>query len=186
MIRTLLDMVSSPFVFSYKIKWLSARLVWVSGIIVCFDDLLDQTVAHYIFFRKIALGNAAYTPLTPAEHPQGRFGYGLAGRSGVTSPVTTTLEPTPIRVKNIFICSGVVFCASSEDDKRVIQRTSPLYTPRSYFDDLFFLPGAHGLRPQQIKQSIMQRAQIKDPPSAEDHPAESPVFHQLPPQGGSG
>ena len=36
------------------------------------------------------------------------------GRSiWLTSPVTTALEPKPIRVRNIFICSGVVFCASS-------------------------------------------------------------------------
>ena len=31
----------------------------------------------------------------------------------MTSPVTTILEPNPSRVRNIFICSGVVFCASS-------------------------------------------------------------------------
>ena len=31
----------------------------------------------------------------------------------VTSPVTTTLEPKPSRVRNICICSGEVFCASS-------------------------------------------------------------------------
>ena len=31
----------------------------------------------------------------------------------VVSPVTTTFEPKPMRVRNIFICSGVVFCASS-------------------------------------------------------------------------
>src|SRR4029079_17673221 len=36
------------------------------------------------------------------------------GRSTcVTSPVTTILEPNPSRVRNICICSGVVFCASS-------------------------------------------------------------------------
>ena len=36
------------------------------------------------------------------------------GRSTwVMSPVTTILEPKPSRVRNIFICSGVVFCASS-------------------------------------------------------------------------
>ena len=29
------------------------------------------------------------------------------------SPVTTIFEPKPRRVRNIFICSGVVFCASS-------------------------------------------------------------------------
>ena len=31
----------------------------------------------------------------------------------VTSPVITALVPNPMRVRNIFICSGVVFCASS-------------------------------------------------------------------------
>jgi hypothetical protein len=36
------------------------------------------------------------------------------GRSiWVMSPVTTALELNPRRVRNIFICSGVVFCASS-------------------------------------------------------------------------
>ncbi len=37
------------------------------------------------------------------------------GRSTwVTSPVTTIFEPNPSRVRNIFICSGEVFCASSK------------------------------------------------------------------------
>ena len=31
----------------------------------------------------------------------------------MTSPVTTILEPKPKRVRNIFICSGEVFWASS-------------------------------------------------------------------------
>ena len=36
------------------------------------------------------------------------------GRSTcVTSPVITTFEPKPSRVRNICICSGEVFCASS-------------------------------------------------------------------------
>ena len=35
----------------------------------------------------------------------------------MTSPVTTILEPKPSRVRNIFICSGVVFCASSSTMK---------------------------------------------------------------------
>ena len=38
----------------------------------------------------------------------------LDGRSFcVLSPVMITFEPKPILVKNIFICAGVVFCASS-------------------------------------------------------------------------
>ena len=31
----------------------------------------------------------------------------------VVSPVTTAFDPKPMRVRNIFICSGVVFWASS-------------------------------------------------------------------------
>ena len=31
----------------------------------------------------------------------------------MTSPVTTAFEPNPSRVRNIFICSAVVFWASS-------------------------------------------------------------------------
>ncbi len=35
----------------------------------------------------------------------------------VMSPVTTILEPKPSRVRNIFICSGLVFWASSRMTK---------------------------------------------------------------------
>ncbi len=45
------------------------------------------------------------TSLSP-DTPRGRS-------SCVTSPVTTIFDPKPKRVRNIFICSGVVFCASS-------------------------------------------------------------------------
>ena len=40
------------------------------------------------------------------------------GRSiWLTSPVTTQRDPKPMRVRNIFICSEVVFCASSRMTK---------------------------------------------------------------------
>src|SRR5688572_12933142 len=40
------------------------------------------------------------------------------GRSTcVTSPVTTIFDPKPSRVRNICICSGLVFCASSRITK---------------------------------------------------------------------
>ena len=35
----------------------------------------------------------------------------------MTSPVTTTFEPKPSLVRNICICSGLVFCASSRMTK---------------------------------------------------------------------
>ena len=46
------------------------------------------------------------TSLRP-ETPRGRS-------SWVMSPVMTIFEPKPRRVRNIFICSGVVFWASSK------------------------------------------------------------------------
>src|SRR5574343_597204 len=43
------------------------------------------------------------------------------GRSiWLTSPVITALAPKPMRVRNIFICSGVVFCASSRITKALL------------------------------------------------------------------
>ena len=42
----------------------------------------------------------------PLRAPRGRS-------TCVRSPVTTALVPKPMRVRNIFICSGVAFCASS-------------------------------------------------------------------------
>ncbi len=44
--------------------------------------------------------------IRPLRAPRGRSIW-------LTSPVTTAREPKPMRVRNIFICSGVVFCASS-------------------------------------------------------------------------
>ncbi|MOA50670.1 hypothetical protein D3C78_1737200 [compost metagenome] len=50
------------------------------------------------------------------------------GRSiWVTSPVITILDPKPSRVKNIFICSGVEFWASS-----IMMNESSSVRPRIY------------------------------------------------------
>ena len=44
------------------------------------------------------------------------------GRSiWVMSPVTTMRELKPSRVRNIFICSGLVFCASSRITKESLR-----------------------------------------------------------------
>ena len=45
----------------------------------------------------------------------------------VTSPVMTTREPKPMRVRNIFICSREVFCASSR-----MMKLSSSVRPRMY------------------------------------------------------
>ena len=46
------------------------------------------------------------TTRSPLVAPPGRSTW-------VMSPVTTIVDPNPRRVRNIFICSAVVFCASS-------------------------------------------------------------------------
>ena len=55
----------------------------------------------------------SFTPLSTSSASM-RPDFLPAGRSiCVTSPVMTIFEPMPMRVRNIFICSEVVFCASS-------------------------------------------------------------------------
>ena len=49
--------------------------------------------------------------MSPTTSSPDRWSFGRS--TCVTSPVTTIFEPNPSRVRNIFICSGVVFCASS-------------------------------------------------------------------------
>ena len=60
------------------------------------------------------------------------------------SPVTTILEPKPRRVRNIFICSGVVFWASSRITKesfsvrpRMNASGAISITPRSMWEATF-------------------------------------------------
>ena len=43
------------------------------------------------------------------------------------SPVTTTFDPKPSRVRNIFICSAVVFCASSRTMKALLSVRPRIY-----------------------------------------------------------
>ena len=60
--------------------------------------------------RQIAISSMPSSTRMASLSPEVLSG----GRSiCVTSPVMTTWEPKPMRVKNIFICSREVFCASS-------------------------------------------------------------------------
>ncbi len=66
------------------------------------------------------------------------------GRSTwVTSPVTTTFDPKPSRVRNIFICSAEVFCASSR-----MMKESLSVRPRMYAS------GATSIVPASISRGI--------------------------------
>jgi hypothetical protein len=82
------------------------------GAPVGLDDRADQPVTDDVDRRQLGevdvldvVEDVADVP-QPARVPPGRSTW-------VTSPVTTILEPKPSRVRNIFICSGEVFCASS-------------------------------------------------------------------------
>ena len=63
-----------------------------------------RTTSRWVRWTKARPGTVPSTASRPGspERPPGTSIW-------VTSPVTTTLEPKPMRVRNIFICSGVVF-----------------------------------------------------------------------------
>ena len=76
------------------------------------DDVADQAVAYDVLARQPAelhvvdAVRMSCTTRRPLWVPPGRSTW-------VTSPVTTIFEPKPSRVRNIFICSAELFCASS-------------------------------------------------------------------------
>ena len=80
--------------------------------LVGLDDLLNQLVADDVAIVEVDERDA----LDRADHLHrlDQAGVRPVGRSiWVMSPVITAFEPKPRRVRNIFICSDVVFCASS-------------------------------------------------------------------------
>jgi hypothetical protein len=70
------------------------------------------------------------------------------------------LVPKPTRVKNIFICSGVVFCASSRITKALFERAPAHEGQRSDFQGLAFKGFVHLIKSHQVVQRVVQRAQI--------------------------
>ena len=91
----------------------AARRLCIRARLVGLHDPLHQRMAHHVARLEEREADA----LDPAQHVEHVPQAGRAGRAGrsiwVTSPVTTACEPKPMRVRNIFICSMVVFCASS-------------------------------------------------------------------------
>ena len=77
----------------------------------------EMILLHERMADDVLLGEFDKTDLLdPAQDAPGFDQAGLLAPRQVdlvTSPVMTILEPKPSRVRNIFICSGVVFCASS-------------------------------------------------------------------------
>ena len=81
-------------------------------LIVGFDNVLHQLVTDHVALVEVD----EFDPLDVAQNLPHLDGAGTrsGGRSTwVISPVTTTFEWNPSRVRNIFICSAVAFCASS-------------------------------------------------------------------------
>ena len=77
------------------------------------------------------------------------------------SPVTTICEPKPSRVRNIFICSGEVFCASSR-----MMNASLSVRPRMYASGATsMVPSVInrgiGRRFHHVVQRVVQRTQVR-------------------------
>ena len=95
-----------------------------AGSLVGVDDVLHDAVAHDVA-RSVRRTKRqpvdAGEDLLEAEEP----GAPAAGTSTwVTSPVTTAWEPKPMRVRNIFICSGGGVLGLVEDDEAVVERAA--------------------------------------------------------------
>src|SRR6185437_3785709 len=86
------------------------RLALLIGI----DDRRHQRMTHHV-----ALVEAHHAYARDALQRIERIAQPAPGARStwLRSPVTTMRVPSPIRVRNIFICTGVVFCASSRMTK---------------------------------------------------------------------
>ena len=88
------------------------RVALLGVLLVGLDDPLHELVADDVAVAELDEADAvdpastSRTCIRPDRWSRGRS-------ICVTSPVTTTFEPKPSRVRNICICSGEVFCASS-------------------------------------------------------------------------
>ena len=140
------------------------RLASRDGVVVArirFDDSLHQRMTHDVLRREVrerqpfdAVEHARSRRSGPERTPRGRS-------ICVMSPVITAVEPKPMRVRNIFICSMVVFWLSSRMMKalfsvrpRMNASGATSMTLRSmYLCDAF---DAH-----HFVQRVVQRAQIR-------------------------
>ncbi len=76
------------------------------------------------------------------------------------SPVTTTLDPKPIRVRNIFICSARRVLRLVEDDERVVQRAAPHVGERRHLDGALLEEPPRRLRPDHVVHGVVERAEV--------------------------
>ena len=125
------------------------------------DDVLHDAVANDVARTELdehepvdAFEHVAHRSRPERPRPSGRSIW-------VTSPVTTTFDPNPSRVRNIFICSGVVFCASSRMMNESLSVRPRMYAsgatsivPRSMSRD-------DDLRVEHVVQRVVQRPQVR-------------------------
>ena len=76
------------------------------------------------------------------------------------SPVTTIRESSPRRVRNIIICSGVVFCASSRTMKALRERAAAHVGERRDLDDALLGEAGDFLGVEHVVQRVVERAEV--------------------------
>ena len=81
------------------------------------DDARDQPVAHDVLLGEADDRRHPRRRAAPRARRRDRSGCRPADRPGSGRRLRTMREPSPSRVRNIFICTGVVFCASSRITK---------------------------------------------------------------------
>ena len=77
------------------------------------------------------------------------------------SPVTTALEPKPIRVRNIFICSTVVFCASSRMMNESLSERPRMKASGATSMTLRSISARDAVEAQHLVERVVHRPQIR-------------------------
>ena len=88
------------------------------------DDPLHQLVPDDVPLVEMDERDALDVPHDVQRFDQARTTRPFGRSIWVMSPVITAFEPKPRRVRNIFICSDVVFCASSRMTKASFERAA--------------------------------------------------------------
>ena len=114
--------------------------------------------------RRPRAKRATPMPATPSRMRQRLDQPGLlcpGGRSTwVGSPVITMRVPSPMRVRNIFICAGVVFCASSRMAKACARVRPRMKASGAISISPDTMPARHLLGRHHVVQRVVERAQI--------------------------
>jgi hypothetical protein len=77
------------------------------------------------------------------------------------SPVTTIRDPNPSLVRNIFSCSGLVFCASSRMMNESLSDLAAHEGQRRNLDDVAVQVGRDPVGVEHVVEGVEARAQVK-------------------------